>query len=503
MLKKTHTQFIYEEKPELKDMPLTIESIKNQVGESDDIVFKDILIGENSNILMHLGFVDGLINGKNFDDDILKPLIQEPSLAGASSETALFEAAANGTIYHNTAQIRDSLDECIEDMLSGSVILVFNSLQKAITFEIKGFQSRSISEPSSENVIKGSKDSFVEIIRTNTATIRNKIKTQNLRIKQSKIGWQTYTTVAVVYIEGIANRDVIDEVQKRIDSIQDDGALSAAAIEEYIVDKKFSLFPQADYTERPDKLCANLLEGRVAILIDGLPIVYMVPTTFPMIMQAAEDYAYNYFFASAIRIIRYLSLLITLLVPAYYIAVASFHIDMIPSSLAISIIKSKADVPFPTFAEVTFMLLAFELLIEAGIRMPKTFGATMSILGALVVGQAAVSAKFISPAVLVVIALSGIAGFAIPNHDLSNTVRILRFVLIISASIAGLVGVMLCLIGILCYMSTLESYGVSYLSPVVGTGNQEMYGDTIFRLPLSQLKFRPKELQSLNKRRKK
>ncbi len=498
--KKDGQPFLYEEKPELENLELTTKNIRNQIGDSNDIIFRDLYINGHMDLPVTLVFVDGLINGKIVDDDILKPLLQETVLTRNKGKD-IIKHIMHGGLYHNSAKVREKIDECIEDILTGDVALIFDKENKAITFDIKGFEKRSISEPSGENIIKGAKDSFVEVLRVNTALIRRKIKTQNLRIKQTKIGQQTLTDVAVVWIEGIANRHIVDELFRRLDSIKIDGAVSARFIEEFIIDNKWSMFPQVIYTERSDKLCQSLLDGRVGLVIDGLPTVYIVPAVYNMFFEAPEDFANNYVAASFITLLRYFSYFISLILPAFYIAITTFHQEMIPTDLTISIVTSKEGVPFPSFIEVTGMLIAFELLIEAGLRLPKAIGQAISIVGAVIVGQAAVSAKLESPTVVIIVALTGIAGFTMPNQDFSNTVRIWRLILAACSSIAGLFGIVIGMLVMGYRAASMESFGVPYLTPFAANEGKELAQDTIFRLPLFMMKKRPASLKAINKKR--
>lgn len=492
-----------EEKLELEGVPLTSENIKNQIGGSDDVIIHPILVNGDKGLPVTLVFIDGIIDSKSLDDDVLKPLLQEGMLSKPKSEKEIIEKIVNGAIYHNAATIRCKIDECIEDIINCSAALIFDKEQKAVTFKIKSFEKRAVTEPSSENVFKGSKEGFIESLRVNTSLVRRKIKTQNLRIKETIVGVQTVTDVAVVYIEGLTNKHIVDEVIKRINSIDRDGVLLAGDIEEYIIDNKHNAFPQLLYTERSDRFCRNILDGRVGILIDGMPVAYIVPATINMFLRAPEDDANNFIIASFIRLIRYGSYLGTLLIPGLYIAITTFHQEMIPTNLALSIIKSKVGVPFPAFAEVAFMLIAFELLMEAGLRLPKTVGQSVSIVGAVVVGQAAVAAKLLSPAVIVVIAVTGIAGFTIPNQDFSVSIRLWRMMLVIFSIVGGLFGVVMGLLLMGYRLAQMENFGVPYLAPFVGTEGKWLLKDTIIRPPLPTMKSRPGELKTKNKRRQK
>jgi len=494
---------LYEEKPELEGVELTSRNIQAQIGESSDIVFRQLLVNGEEGFPVTLVFVEGMVDSKAIDDDILRPLLQEERLSQLKSEEEMLDKIEKGVIYHNRANIRSSIDECIEDILTGSCALVFDKTKKAVTFSVEGYEKRAITEPTGENVIKGAKDAFVEDIRVNTSLIRRKIKTQNLRIIETKVGMQTLTKVGVVYIEGLTNKDIVDELIKRINNIDIDGAVEVGMIEQYIIDDRWSMYPQIMITERSDKFCQNILDGKAGLLIEGIPSAYIIPASFSMFLQAPEDDSTNYVMASVIRMLRYGAYLGSLLIPGFYIAITSFHQEMIPTDLAISIIKYKVGVPFPTFFEVFFMLIAFELLIESGIRLPQTIGQAISIVGAVIVGQAAVSAKLISPAVIVVVALTGIAGFTMPNQDFSNGVRIWRFILVLLSAICGMFGVAVGLLVMVYSMAKMETFGVPYLSPFVASDGREIYKNTFIRIPLFMQKKRPFELKTTNKKRQK
>lgn len=496
--KKGHKKII-EEKPELRELELTAENIRNQIGDSDDVIDRELLVNGNKNLPVDMFMIDGLVNTLNVDEDVLKPLLQEGLLSDVQTEDEIIERIIHGGIYHNQAREIDTIDEAIELILVGGAVLVFSKVHKAIFFDVRGFEKRSISEPTGENVVKGAKDSFIEVIRINTASVRRKLRTQNLRIIESRVGQQSYTQVAVVYIEGTTDEELVKEVQERIDKIDVDGVLLSASFEEYVIDEKFSPFPQMIYTERPDKFCQYLMEGRVGILIDGLPLGYILPAVFDMFFQAPEDYANNFFMASFIRMLRYFAYLITLLLPGFYVALTNFHQEMIPTALATSIIKSKEGIPFPDVFEVLGMLIAFELLIEAGIRLPKAIGQAVSIVGAIVVGQAAVEAKLVSPAVVIVVALTGIAGFTLPNQDFANASRLWRLILLICASAAGLYGLVVGLLMMGYQLVKTQTFGVPYLTSLTNYMGDKFKTDTLFRLPMFTMTQRPGNLHLSNK----
>lgn len=492
-----------EHEEKIEEMKLTGSNIKKVLSGSSDIEFRDLYINSSEKLPFTFVCIDGLVDAKAVNDDILKPLAQERVFSEAKNLKEAIALIEKGVVYHFRLKTRHKVSECIHDILDGSVALVFDGEETALTFDIKGLEKRNIEEPANENVLKGAKDSFIEILRVNTSLVRQKIRNKNLKIIEVQVGKQTRTALAVVYIAGITNKRLLDELLKRLHSIEIDGAINTGNIEEYIVDRKFSIFPQIMYTERTDKFCQNILDGRVGLFIDGLPAAYIIPAVINMFFQAPEDYAQNYFVSSVIRFIRYMSALVTLMLPGFYISITTFHPEMIPTDLAVSIIQSKEGVPFPTFVEVIFMLIAFELLLEAGLRLPKSVGQAVSIVGALVVGEAAVTAKLVSPAVVIVIAVTGIAGFVIPNQDLSNSLRLCRFLLVSGSIIAGLFGLTIGVILLFYSMAQMENFGVPYLSPYVANEGRELTQDTVIRLPLFMMKKRPTSLRTTNHKRQK
>jgi spore germination protein KA len=480
---------------------ITEENVKTILADSSDIIYQEHYINGNRNLPVMVVYVDGMIDLKLVNNDILKPLTQEKSFGEVKGFQDVISLIEQGTVYHAARKIRTSLGELLSDILNGSAALVFEKEKRAVTFDAKGFEKRAITEPTNENAVKGPKDAFVEVLRVNTSMVRLKIHTPYLRIKETIVGRQSRTNVAVIYIENLTNANIVKEVFERLDAIDVDAVMAAGYIEEFIVDKRRSPFPQVLNTERADKFCDNIIEGRVGILIDGMPIAYIVPADITLFFQAPEDYAYHYLISSFIRLLRYGSFFIALFLPAFYVSITTFHQEMIPTVLAVSIIKSKIDVPFPTITSMVGIMVAFEMLLEAGIRLPRAVGQAVSIIGALVVGQAAVQAKLLSPVAVIVIAVTGIAGFVIPNQDLNNGVRIFRMIFTLCASVAGLYGLALAYIMLVYHLSSIETFGVPYLAPLFAGDGKESVKDTLIRMPLPFMKNRPQNLKAENKKR--
>ena len=356
-------------------------------------------------------------------------------------------------------------------------------------------------EPTIENVNKGPRDSFIENYRTNTATVRRKIKVPDLVIEQMTIGERTKTTVAIVYIKSITNEELIKMARDRLNSVVTDNVLTTSIVEDALSDNMKSTLPQVVSTERPDKFSADIIEGRVGILIDGLPFGFIIPATFNQFMQTPEDYSRKFIISSFIRIIRFGSLIMATFLPALYVAITTFHPEMIPTNVVLFIAKSREGVAFPIAFEALGLLIAFEILYEAGLRIPKSVGQTVSIVGTLVVGQAAVEAKLVSPSIVVVIAATAIASFTIPNQDFSNFVRLWRIGCTILGIFLGLLGVVFSIIILAFELCKMESFGVSYMTPFVGNDGNGLLKDTFFRAPLKFNKMRPASLKTKDPKR--
>ena len=350
-------------------------------------------------------------------------------------------------------------------MHNGFTLVLFPGESTALAFETKTTVDRGPSEPSVENTVKGAKDAFTENMRINTSLLRRHMRSASLRFTQCVAGKRTQTNISVAWVEGVTGKELVDRTVERLEKLELESLATPAAVEESITGSRRTAFPLLQYTERTDRFITALLDGRIGILVDGLPMGYLAPVDLGRLMTSPEDLSRDYVSASAIRVIRYGALLVSLLLPALYVAMAAFHQEMIPTKLLLAIIESKESVPFPTILEVLGLLLAFEILQEAGLQLPQSIGQTVSIIGGLVVGTAAVEAKLISPAPLIVVSVAGICGFALPGRDFADAIRIWRLLLAILASVGGLFGLSTGFLLLTGHLAGLRSYGVPYLSP--------------------------------------
>ena len=406
-------------------------------------------------------FLDGMTSGGEIAELILRPLAEH---LRADTAEAGYEQARH-MVWCAVCEEADSPEAAADKLVHGYCAVCFPGLTKALCFEAKSGTRRGPSAPEAENTVKGAKDAFTETVRINTALVRRHLRTPQLRLTQKTVGRRTRTSVTVCSVQGLTDPALVRRMEQRLSRIDIDGLLSPAAVEEYVTGSRRTAFPLLDYTERTDKFCQGLLDGQVGLLVDGLPLGYLAPVDLGLLMASPEDRAVDYVSASCVRVLRYFALLLALLLPGLYVAMAAFEQQMLPVKLLLAIIESKENVPFPTLLEVLGLLAAFELLQEAGLHLPQAIGTAVSIIGGLVVGTAAVEAQLVSPAALIVSATAGICGFTLPSRDLSDAVRLWRFGITALAGVAGLFGVLAGGLLLLTHLAGLTSLGVAYLAP--------------------------------------
>ena len=481
-----------------------IDYIKRVFDRCSDVVVREFKIPAKEAIDASLIYIDGMVDDDLVAESILRSLQLNPAIINDDkvNKSNAFTMVKERLLSIGEIKTVRDMDSLVEHVLSGQAALLIDGSAQAIISSVRKLESRTVDEPQTEPIVRGPRDGFVENLRTNVTLVRRRIKSPRLKVEIIKIGRITQTDVAVLYIDGLADGEIVKEVKERLGRIEIDGVLASGYLEEFIEDYPNSIFPQVNVSERPDRLCSCLLEGRVGIIVDNTPICLLVPATFPQFLQSPEDYYNRFPYASFTRILRFGAMHIALLLPSVYIAVLTFHQEMLPTPLLISIAGQREGVPFPAFLEALMMELVFEILREAGVRLPRPIGQAVSIVGALVIGQAAVSAGLVSSAMVMVVSLTAIASFTIPTISGSYAIRILRFPIMILAASFGLFGIMVGLMAILIHVCSMRSFGVPYIAPFAPFSFSD-FKDNIIRMPWWAMINRPSFIGVKDKQRQK
>jgi len=453
------------------DLEFNITFLKSQLGDSPDIIFHEFLIGLDE-LTAYLVYTDGLVDRQIVTQDILRPLEMDlPILEAKTGKKLLVDAIlarlSKRAIQSGEIKKEKSFDELLGAALSGGIVLLVEDTDEALIISAPGWPTRGLEEPDTEVLVRGPREGLSETLRVNTSLLRRRIKDPGFRIESQKIGTRSKTAIGICYIKDIVNKAVLEELKTRLDKINIDAILESGYIEQLIEDSSLSPFPQIQYTERADKAAAAILEGRVVILVDTTPFALIVPATFAQFFQSPEDYYERWIIGSLTRLIRFVASYIAVFVPGLFVAAVSFHPGLIPIKLSLAIAAAREGVPFPVVVESLLMEISFEFLREAGARLPRSIGQTIGIVGGLIIGDAAVKANLASPVMVIVVAITAIASFAIPSYNLGIGFRILRFPVIFLGATLGLYGVVLVFILINIHMVTMKTFGVNYLAPFV------------------------------------
>ncbi|MFD4816646.1 spore germination protein [Peribacillus butanolivorans] len=476
---------------------VNLDHMKKKTGNSPDIIIRTLKISQNPEMKTTILYVQGLIDNPSVTDFLIESIMKNPHLKEKLLPQEALDVISEDVVSLGGVETVTDWEKLLLSLLSGDSIIFVDGVNKALVASTRGGERRSIQEPSTHLTVRGSREGFTESNATNIAMLRRIINSPDLWIESMKIGNVTKTDVSIMYINGIAKEGIVEEVKERLKGINIDSILESGYIEQLIEDQVMTPFPTLNHTERPDMVAGNLLEGRVAIFVNGTPFVLVAPALFVQFFQSVEDYYNRFDIASFTRFLRILVFIISIVGPAVYVAATTFHQEMIPTKLLVIVAAQRETVPLPGVVEALVMEITFEVLREASLRMPKAVGSTMSIVGALVIGQAAVQAGVVSPAMVIIVSITAIASFATPSYSIAISARLVRFLFIICAGVLGFYGMILAFIVLIVHLCSLRSFGVPYMSPLAPL-NPEGLGDTFFRRPMWAFKERPKLLSSNN-----
>ncbi len=475
----------YSSTPLSKKLDENIQLFKSIFSKDSVLRFKRISVRGVCSYDCALFYMDGMVNVELLNESIVRPLLM---VERERTEDSLINYITKQVLFASEAKATGSVADILRAVLYGDTLLLVDGCDEAITVNTKGWRTRGITEPDDEKVLQGPREGFDEAALLNLAMIRRKLLTPDFCTELLRAGRRSDTIIFICYLDSLADKKTLAEVKKRIQSLDIDGILDSNYITEQIRDHPCSIFKTTGATERPDVVAARLLEGRIAIVVDGTPVVVTVPYLFSENFQSDEDYYLNYIISSVGRVLRYLCFFMSISIPAIFIAAATFHKELLPTSLALSVTQLRGGVPFPPFAECLLLIFIFEILKETGVRMPQSLGHALSIVGGLVVGQAAVEARIISAPMLIVVALSGISGLMVPR--LKGAVFYLRLIFVILSALFGLYGYIAGVALMLIHIFDLSSFGTSYTVSLADAGLQSLK-DTFWRAPWSKMRTRP------------
>lgn len=453
--------------------------LKKIFANCSDLVVREIKIASNQDYSAMFVYLEGMVKQDLIEEAIVKKLVSQPADTTHISNIKEYVRYLLGIRLDD---IYEKMDKVLNAIIDSKIVIFINGVAAAMTIDFKNPPSRSVGTPETETSLRGPREAFIESRQTNIGLIRKRIKNINLKVEPFQIGRQTKTDVNVCYIKGIANDKIVNEVRERLNKIDIDGILANTYIEEYIEDSPFFIFPTIFRTERPDIVVGKLSEGYIAIITDGTPIVLVVPYLFIDAMKATDDYYLKYMSGTLTRWIRSIAFFLTLILPGFYVALLTFHQELIPYGLVTTLIKSRAGVPLPVMWECISMLFAYAILKEAGIRMPRVVGPAISIVGALVLGQAAVEAGLVSTLTVVVVALSAIAALTTPTPEMNIYLMPPRFILLVLGGTLGMLGLIGGIMILFVNMISARSFGVPYMAPLAPLMKNEL-SDVVVRAP--------------------
>lgn len=475
-------------------IPKSIRAVRERLDEifscCSDVIIREIACGEKKKIIVV--YIDGFIDKRLLNQDVIHPVINFLTNVESKDDVSIYDWLKECVVINSDLKDANDMGQAVHGIVSGEAAIFIDGEDRALVAGVKTPEGRQVEEPDTETSIRGSREGFVENLVTNMVLIRKRIKNPELKMEMMQLGERTKTDICICYIKGIANEQILEEVRKRLREIKTDAILDTGIIEQYICDNRLSLFPTVGNSEKCDKLAGKLLEGRVAIICDGTPYVLTVPYLFIESIQTTDDYFDHAFFATFMRILRLIALMISNLLPSIYVALVVFHQTVIPFKLMITFAASQQGIPFPPFVEALLMIIAFEFLREAGVRMPKPIGQALSIVGAIVLGEASVAAGIASNLMVIVTAITAVCSFIVPPFI--RVTMLLRFVFLAAANFMGFLGIILVGIAVFIHLCRLRSFGVPYMAPFAPLTVPDLK-DSIIMVPVWAMITRPKILR--------
>lgn len=449
------------------DGGVTAERAANLFSASDDFQSRTVRVGSSAPITATVCWIDGAVSCTALSEDVLAPLTDPKRLGDVQTSREAAHRILQGAVFSGTVKPETDVRAVAQLLPAGFAAVILDAVGTAFCFEVKAPIGRPVAEAQTEKSVKGARDAFTETLRVNTALVRRRLATPKLCLREVTLGAESPARVSVFYIEGTAAPTQVEAVLRRLEGLSPEALLGEGDLEPQLTHDQRTIFPLTAHTERPDKFCAALLRGRIGLIADGMPVGFLLPVNLAGLLRTPEDRATTAPVASLLAALRYLAAILSTLLPAAYAAVVTYHREMIPMRLLQAFIRAEADVPFSPWLVMLGLLVSFELLQEAGLRLPAAIGQTVSIIGALLIGEAAVQAKLASPIAIVIVAIAGIAGYNIPSQELTQTVRALRLAFVLPAAAAGLIGLACAAAGVVWHLATLESLGTAYLYPFV------------------------------------
>lgn len=464
--------------------------LKILLKDNTDVVFREFEVCGKSCLIV---YIDGMADKILINDFIMETLLDGNKTIDINKNLEKILTVSDMVTCEN-------LKETVIAVLSGETALFVDKTEISYIIATRAWPNRGVNEPSGESVIRGGRDGFTETIRFNTALVRRRVRDTRLKIEANQLGVRSKTDIAVMYIDDIVNKDILNRAKEKLNEINIDAILDSGYVEQLIEGDRWSIFPQVQATERPEVVSAALYEGKVCIMVDNSPFALIVPATFPTLFQTPDDYNLRWVYSTISRIIRFIALIISLILPSFYVAITTFHTSIVPTKLVYAIASSRQGIAFPPIFEAMIMEFFLAFLLEAIVRLPKAIGSTIGIVGGLIIGQAAVSAGLVSPVMIVIVALTIVSGFMSPSYEITLSIRIFRIIYITMAGFLGFYGIIICTLIFLTYLLRMDSFGIPYLSPVVNMRKKD-FKDIFIKSPLYMFKDRPKYMDTQDKKR--